>query len=359
MKNKFKMIIGVLFIIALCPLLLSAYGASADSSRWDLMMIKEAPIWKNLLVDYSLADHQRFWPERKVALAKIIRDYPQSRWADDAALVLACGRASFENDYAGAIAGLMAVSAAYPLGQTIVVQWDKSLGCRFDENWLLWMGGLVFLNPDGSIRKANPFDRHGEMPQLEKEGLAYFAHLERCPFFTCVAAEFIKADMYKLQNKMALAISTLERIVSQSESYLPGFNRADRKAAASPDGYYIRKSLPRPEYRAYLDLAGLYVNQNKKDAAEKTLTALADKYSNDGWMWRVNDKAGDLFALMNLTAQAEKQYQLAVKGLAALKSDVMQRQKKVIGSDFPETYWQEKESEIKEKTARLSRQKAK
>lgn len=359
MKNKFKMVIAVLFIIALCPLLLSAYGASADSGRWDLMMIKEAPIWKNLLVNYSLADHRRFWPERKAALAKIIRDYPQSRWADDAALVLACGRASFENDYAGALAGLTSLSAAYPLGQTIVVQWDKPRGCKFDETWMLWMGGLVFLNPDGKMRKANPFDRFGEIPQLEKEGLAYFAHLERCPFFTRVQAEFIKADMYKLQNKTALAIGTLEGIVSQSEGYLPDFNRADRKAAALPDGYYIRKSLPRPEYRAYLDLASLYLKQNKKAAAEKTLTGLVDKYSNDGWLWRVNEKAGDFFASMGLTEQAGKQYQLAVRGLAALKSDVLQRQKKVIGSDFPETYWQEKEIAIKEKTAKLSRQKTK
>lgn len=359
MKNKFKLILGFLFIVVFGPIFLGGFGAAADPSRWDLMMIKEAPIWKNLLVDYSLADHRRFWPERKAALMKIIRDHPQSRWADDAALVLACGRASFENDFAGAVSDLTSLAGAYPLGQTIVVQWDKPLGCRFDETWLLWQGGLVFLNPDGSIRKANPFDRHGEMPQLEKEGLAYFAHLERCPFFTRVQAEFVKADMYKLQNKMALAISTLEGIVSQSESYLPGFNRADRKAAAAPDGYYIRQSLPRPEYRAYLGLAGLYMNQNKKAEAEKTLTSLADKYSHDGWLWRVNDKAGDLFALMGLTDRAEKQYQLAVRGLSSLKNDVALRQKKVKGNDFPETYWREKEIGIKEKTAKLSRQKAK
>ena len=145
-----------------------SYGGQsvANTPRWDLKMIEEAPIWKHLLNSYPYADQARYWPERKAALEQVVMKYPKSQWADDAALVLACGKHDFENDANGAIRDLKNIGSTYPDGQTIVVEWFLGERCEFDDVWLRSQGGLVFLNPDDTIRIAKPFDRAGEIAQI-------------------------------------------------------------------------------------------------------------------------------------------------------------------------------------------------
>jgi tetratricopeptide (TPR) repeat protein len=247
------------------------------------------------------------------------------------------------------------IPGKFPGAQTIVATWDKDIGCRLDETWLLWQGGLVFLNPDGSIRKANPFDKYGEIGQLEKEGLAYFAHLERCPVFSSVTAKLFTASIFRAQGNYAGAVSMLEGVIEQARTYLPEFNRADRKAASMPDGYFIRKSLLRPEYEAYADLIRYYEEQNKREIAAKIVLELSSTYSNDGWIWRINDLLGDFFTRAGMIEKAEEQYQLAMKGLESLRADVEKRDKLVKGTDFPESFWKDSQREIKEKSLSLSK----
>jgi tetratricopeptide (TPR) repeat protein len=351
MRRQF---IFVLIVFAASMVLfaqLSSFGQriSTGSERWDLLMIKEACIWKNLLVNYSYAEHQRYWPERKAALETTVDKFPVSQWADDAALILACGKANFENDVAGAITDLEKVAKQYPNGQTVVVDWDLDDSCRFDDVWLMWQGGLVFLNPDGTIRIAKPFDKDGEVPQLEKEALAYFEHLERYPRTTKVIVNIFISKMLDLKGDRAAAISVLEKVASDSATYLALMSKADRIAASQSDGYYIRSLVERPEYRAYLALIGYYEKQDEVDKALEVADMLFNLSSKDGWLWPINRYIGDIYDRHGLRSKAKEQYQLALAGLREHKLDMEKRSKLVTGSDIPDNFWENSRSELEEK----------
>jgi tetratricopeptide (TPR) repeat protein len=329
----------------------SSFGQhiSTDSERWDLLMIKEARIWKNLLINYAYAEHQRYWPERNAALKKIVHEFADSRWADDAALILACGKASFENNASGAIADLKKVAEQYTNAHTVVSHWDPHDGCRLDDTWLMWQGGLVFLKPDGTIRIAKPFDRDGKMSQLEREGLAYFEHLERYPRATKVMAQLFISEMLGQKGDRAGAIAVLEKIVSNSASYLALVSKGDRIGASKPDGYYIRTLVGRPEYRAYLSLIGYYEKQEEIDKAREMADTLLKLCSKDGWLWTINRHIGNFFGRHGLRSQAKEQYQLALTGLSKYRDDTEKRSKFVGGSDIPDNFWEDSRRELEEK----------
>lgn len=341
------------------PFSCSGEQSSAYTGRWDLRMIEEAPIWKNLLVNYSYAEHRKFWPERKRALEKILDKFPDSRWADDAALILACGKASFENDPNGATADLKKVVEQYPSGHTIVTYWDPEDGCRFDDTWLMWQGGLVFLNPDGTTRTAKPFHRNGEISQLEKEALAYFKHLEKYPKPTAVMAQLFISQILGLKEDMAGTIAVLEKIVSSSAAYLARINKADRIAASQSDGYYIRGLITRPEYRAYLSLIGYYEKQQKIEKAISTADKLFNLCTKDGWLWSINKHIGNFYERHGLVKKAEEQYQLALDGLMIHKKDVERRSKFVRGTDIPDNFWKNNRIELERKLMKKQKEKQK
>lgn len=331
----------------------SGQNISIDTQRWDLMLIKEAKIWKNLLVNYGYAEHQRFWPERRAALRKIINEYPNSRWADDAALILACGKASFENNISGAIADLKIIADRYPDGMTIVTHWDPDDGCKFDEVWLMWQGGLVFLDPEGTIRTAKPFDRDGEISQLEGEGLAYFRHLEIYPVATAVMAHLFRSQMLERRGDRTGAILALKNIVENSTEYLGVVSRADKIAASESDGYHIRSLVRRPEYRAYVSLIAHYERQEKMDEAVAVADTLCSLYGKDGWLWSMNRNIGDFYQRQGFESKAKEQYQLSLTGLLLYKEDIEKRGKLVKGTDIPKDFWdnnrRELEGRLKEK----------
>jgi tetratricopeptide (TPR) repeat protein len=322
-----------------------AQDTSGTSSRWDLQMIAEAPIWKNLLVDYSYADRKERWPERKRALQRILDKYPQSTWADDAALVLAGGKASFEGNAKEAIADLQQVVRKYPRGQTIVVRWDPLNGCLFDDVWLTWQGGLVFLNQDDSVRAATPFSENG-ITQREKEALAYFEHLEQFPRGTAVTAKLIWASVLMTENMDTQALSVLNDIVSTSRTYLALVSRADEKAALRPDGFLISMLSSRPEYQAYLLLARSYEKQGAAEKALEVASQLVELVSEDGWRWEINRQVADLYKRNGQNDRAKAQYQLALAGLRKQEDVVQKRNKLVEGREVPDRFWNETREEI-------------
>ncbi|HEX9902267.1 MAG TPA: hypothetical protein VGB72_05345 [Acidobacteriota bacterium] len=333
--------------------------ASLHIQRWDLRMIKEAPIWTNLLKDYYYAEHRRYWPERKAALEKIAREYPPSQWADDAALILACGKASFENNTTGAILELDQVARKHPQGQTVVAYWDREDGCRFDQVWLDWQAGLVYFNPDGTVRTTKPFDKDGQIFKREKEALAYFDHLERCPVRTSVAAIFFKARIQESIGDQAAAIDTLGKIVIEAEGYLAELCRADRAAGEDRDGFYIRSSLKRPESEAYFSLINLYEKRNVRDKVREKAGKLVSACSPDGWNWEINSRVGDVYARIGIFDQARQQYQFAQNGLAAFREFVEARSKLVQGSEFPGDFWESRQTELKTRIEKLGQRKEK
>ena len=306
--------------------------AEPAAQRWDLRMIEEAPIWDYLLVKYGYAAHAKYWPERKAALQTIVNEVPDSRWADDAALILACGKADFEGDANGAVAALREVIKKYPDGHTIVDEWSPPEGCRLDQAWLMWVGGLVFLNPDRTIGVSRPFDRDGKISQEEREILAYFDHLEKHPKLTIDVAQCFIADKLWRQGKLAGATAELEAIIARHPD-LAAINAADRQAAVQADGYLIGHVPPnettpvwRPEYDAYLWLSGLYQAQGQNDNAVATAVALAEACSADGWYYRLNRRVGDRCAENGRWTEAERQYRLGVQGYRQVVADRAARQ---------------------------------
>lgn len=323
-------------LLATCVALAASTGAfsptyceqfAGTAERWDLRIIDEAPIWSGLLVDYAYADRAKHWPDRKAALQTTVDEFPESRWADDARLLLAGGQASIEGDVTGAIASLRAAMDKYPLEQTVVGSWAPDLGCLFDAAWLSEAPGLVILDADGSVRATHPYDRDGLLSPQDRETLAYFAHLERHPRLTKDTAQLIIAQMLFHQGEVTAAIAGLEALISRYPD-LAAINAADREAAANPDGYLIAhepiwylKPIWRPQYQAYCYLMEWCALQGDKDKAVATGLQLVSLCTPDGWDWYLNRHVGRVLSRNDRWAEAAEQFRLALQGLRRLIQD--------------------------------------
>lgn len=263
-RNKMTKINSPSIMLVVSVLLLSICQGelySAEIDRWDLMMIDSAHIWKNLLTNYPYAEHQKHWPERKTGLEQIVNKYPDSQWADDAALILACGKFEFEgraglDDLQGnseayakgyfgnaeeAIKDLRTIIDSYPHAKSIIDPvWFAGLGCKFNGVWLSSQGGLVSLNSDGTIQTSKPFDRSGAIPQKHKEVLAYFDHLEKYPVYTKHIAHLFISEILGHQGKFSEAASELEKVLSDLSEFEKAV-KADNVAANGPDGVLIKR----------------------------------------------------------------------------------------------------------------------
>jgi len=298
--------------VALALLWISTTVAASDrpyEDRWDVASSREAGIWQNLLVNYRSADRDKAWPEVKAALNRIVAEHAETRWADDAALCLACGAASRQDNLAEAIQMLKKVIDGYRESQTVVSYWDPSRGCVFDEVWVSW----------GTW--TTPMDDDGTIDMLESEMLAYFHHLEEYPILTSDVARYIMASMLQAEGDTVAAIAELRALLDQS-SDLAALVAADRRAASSPTGFMIGHTFPqetdpiwRPQYSALLSLTQLLPGQGEASEAARLALYWADTVSPDGWFWRINEIAARKLAKAGRYNASANQYALAVEGL--------------------------------------------
>lgn len=313
LQTTFLALCAALFVLVCASGLAYAEQSTADPERWDLRIIEEEPIWRYLLVQYGSGPAEKYWPERKAALQTVIREYPDSQWADDAAVMLACGQATMEGDIPGGIAALRAVMEKYPLEHTIVEYWDwhtSGSGCIIAPDWL-------YVVP-AHVSRRNP--------SFPSELVAYFEHLEKYPRLTKDIAQYLIAYMLSYQGNKVGAIAELEDLISRYPD-LAAINAADREEAAremaaGPDGWFIiqdpgweKLPLWRPQYRAYISLMGWYGDQGDQDKALATGLKLVSFCSPDGWDWCVNKQVAALCAEMEFWTEAEKQFQLALQGV--------------------------------------------
>ena len=279
-------------------------------TRWDLMMIdiEQVRVWHNLLDGYFSTANEH-WRSRKASLQKITNEFPNSQWADDAALILACGKFEFENDAEGAILALSDIISRYPNGNTIISPWwVAGSGCRFDNIWEMAQGSLSYHNRDGSIRKGRPFDAHGYMSQDRKEILAYFDHLNKYPVYTKDVARIFISEILLHQGRFSDAALEYETLLSD-----PQFSKAvqeDAVAASQVNGYLI-KNIDRPQYRAYIALVESYKKLGKSEriiAETDKLAAVVNHGANIGIVKRV----GETYDEIGLESKARSQYQIAL-----------------------------------------------
>ncbi len=76
--SKIIMIIAVVTFFS-APVFSLDTNTLMKEERWDLRMIDDAHIRKNLLTNYAYAEHQKYWPNRKTALEQIINQFPDSQ----------------------------------------------------------------------------------------------------------------------------------------------------------------------------------------------------------------------------------------------------------------------------------------
>ena len=314
-----KLGVALFFLISLFQTLipngtLIAHGQEMSSKRWDLQMIEEAPIWHLLKIHYFDNPVKEYWPQRKTALQTVINQFPASRWADDAALMLAGGQVSIEGDRVGSLITLRRVMSDYPDANTVVVGWHPANGCHLDKIWLI------------SSSHARPFDRFGGIRKDNLEILAYFEHLEKYPRRTIDIAQLIRAQIWAEGGDFKGAIAELEAIIDKS---------AELKTLVAIDEQVTRpnithsapvrivpflvrlRGVARPQYSAYRYLMHLYQLQKDVKKAMVVGLELANIASPDGREWFINRVVGNLLAQNGRWAQAEEQYQFAVNGFRA------------------------------------------
>jgi predicted negative regulator of RcsB-dependent stress response len=313
-----------IFVVGFACMSNFAHGQEMSSKRWDVQMIEDAPIWHRLRIHYFDNPVKKYWPERKAALQTIINQFPASRGADDAALMLAGGQASIEGDRAGALITLGQVMANYQDGNTVVVGWAPDIGCALDRTWL---ETIVLLSPTGSVSESRPFDRYGGISKEDLERLAYFEHLEKYPRRTIDVAQLVSAQIRAEEGDFKGAIAELEALIARSANLRQVVATDQQFAVRSRDTFTFRitrlsapirfsplhvRGIARPQYSAYRYLMHLYQSQKDVKKAMVVGLELANIASPDGREWFINEEIGNLLAKNGRWAKAAEQYQLAV-----------------------------------------------
>jgi len=278
--------------------------ASVSVGRWDTDMIKEVEIWKNFHVR-EWTGNKKYWEEKKVAMRKIIDDYPDSQWADDALLILACGTADYENNEKEAAKILKVIINNYKDSSTIIVPlWARGHGCQIDSTWVEWSKKLMYKDPNGLIKGAS-FGDELKISVKEKEVLNYFEHMKQYPVYTKVIASFFLSGF--VENKQD-AVKNKLAILDESKAYLLEYAKKDRLNFESG---FLNEGITRPEYWIYISVI---TDLNEMGESEKALL-IADEFGvimEEGVHWGMTDLLGDTYSRLGCPYKAEKFYQLAL-----------------------------------------------
>ncbi len=319
-KNCYRYII-LSEIFLLVSLFLNAQNSIGELQRWDERMINEADVWMNLLPYYNYGDKTSCWPERKQSLMKIVNEFPESQWVDDALLMMTDEKAVIDNNIDAAISELREIQKNYPDESTIIDFWYYPRGCLISEAWLMWVpGSLVVPDGNNNVINTTPFDRDNVIDELELEAITFFEHLEKYPHRTKDVAQYIIALMLSQKGDFEGAIHELEALLADKN--LQEIKTIDYEASKLPHGYliesvppYDRLPLTRVELSACNLLLGLYPLQNEDEKLMQLSDKIANEFSFDGWYWFINKKLGNIYAQHNQTIKAYEQYQLSIEGI--------------------------------------------
>ena len=315
---KIIIILPCLFLFAQVSL---AQGSNNEIVRWDKDIINDADVWHKLLVKYVYKDRVSYWAEREKALLSIIEGYPNSKWVDDAAILMAGEKAIVNGNVDDAIVELRAVIEKYPKESTIINNWNFHRGCQINEAWLMWAPGLVIFNNDNTLRATFPFDKDSSISILENEVLDYFSYLEKVPNNTRDVAKYVIALMLIHKSDIEGAISELKEIFT-IDNDLSEIRYSDFQASKKKYGYLIGSEPPfdimpvwRVQVEAGLKLINLYSQIKNVKKAMEISSKLSLELSPDGWYWNVNKYLGDIYVQNGMKDLALSQYNLSIKGI--------------------------------------------
>jgi hypothetical protein len=147
------------------------------------------------------------------------------------------------------------------------------------------------------------------------------------------------------------ALQKLQNFCDAHHNQMVAFNRADRIAAARPDGHFIRL-LFRPTAFAYWQLMRVLGSYGDIEEAIAAGRRAVDAISWDGWQLRLNSTLGDLYcqkAASHTSPEAEEQYRLALQGYLS-RAESHARLVRASGGSWenvPSSHWAKEISELK------------
>jgi tetratricopeptide (TPR) repeat protein len=273
-----------------------------EGPRWDLMMVHESHIWSHLFDSYrGPGESKERWPRRKESLLSIIKQHPGSQWADDAAVILACGMFEYEGNANAARSALKTIIVKYPEGKTIIEPyWFIGLGCRLDKTWMR----ATSATEDGA------FDSDSTISQQEKDFLTYFEHLEKHPKYTKDIVHIFTANILAYQGDYYSASLELKEVTREQQRYAKAI-RADSQIALEINGMQL-KEIIRPDQLAHLQLIACLDKLGKPKMALEALETYAG-IINAGTSFSAIEQVGDLYKEHNLIEKAKKQYERTLR----------------------------------------------
>lgn len=287
--------------------------------RWDLEIINEAHILSKLLKNYYEGDTEKYWLETKESLEYIINNYQDSRWVDDAFLMLACGQAGIEKDIEQAIMTLEKVIQDYPNESTVVSGWYHWQGrCEFNNVWLSEVVQIICFNDDYSILGTRPYDRDDYISICEKIVLLHFEHLDQYPNLTKDVARYLIAQMLYHSGKILEASLEYEKILPNI-SVFKQMSDFDLIASKGSYGFLIRGyQIPifRIQYSACMELINIYLSQGDGNKLFNVITKLNSICKpEEGWYWNINQYLGDIYTKCEKWDSAVSNYENALESL--------------------------------------------
>jgi len=288
-SRVFRMM-GIGVVVALCASLAAAQ--TTQPLRWDQKRIRDYPIY-NLLIKGGSAGNgvpevwqwefakERGKPftdqNREANLLQLLRDYPDSDYADDALLLLARCKFLYQGDADGAIGGLYEVIQKHPKtagsswiaedrlfnGYVMLTDVVKGGGRRNG-----WYGNILTEERIMAIPVEKGRDEWLRIRERSLKQLAYFEYWEAHPNWTEDEARYwiawiiIKGD---LKERMGEAEQVLRQIIQAEQR-----TKSDREAASKvPYGEGIVTYMDRTERKAHLLLIDLLLQEGKSDAARE------------------------------------------------------------------------------------------
>lgn len=286
-------------------------GIIEDVAKWNKIELEEQAVKLLLSVKSDELKTLNNWPERKEALQMIVQQHPESRYADDAWLKLACGKYEYEGDTEGAIKILEDVIDKFSTETTnLDPMWAVGHECEYNFQWTM-ATRYKFALMNGynqSNNKQDMMKQYREEPYLVS--VAYLNHLEQYPIMTSEVARLYMATILIHEQRYEKAINQLEMLTDKTEQN-PGKVQADIVAVTGQYNELIR-SINRPYYLAARMLAGCYKNINNTIEMKKHLDAFASVV-NQGYLYEIIEQVGDMYDEAGFTKQANVQYESAIK----------------------------------------------
>lgn len=309
MKQKQLTYLGLIVFIVGCGAIKACGEDSSIGSSWYARHFDEWPIFSLLIksggygsgipepVQWKIRRPLKD-PDREPALRKLLEEYPDSEYADDAALLLARAKLFYHNDPNSAIEALYKVIQDYPNGNWIAE----------NERWLLIMPRMLRKDKDGKWR---PGPTKVEVIQNGSNSTPYLNYYEQAPSKTADEARYWIAKIIlstDLKNtRYNEAIQIMEGVIQKYRS-----NRRvveDLSKIETQPFYVIPK---RTEFKCHLLLLKVYREGKKYLDLASTAEDFISLYEGHPACLEAHRNAGEAYEALERWDKAAFHYEAYV-----------------------------------------------